>query len=178
MGWSSVTLKPASSLAPAGVSSLTAQVLVGWLLPGSTPSQPCVEYPGNTHGPLLARTTLRLDAGALAHAIASQRGALLVFDGGDPLRPIVVGLIQSEEESPFQALLATPRESSAAPAPPREARLDGERVVLEGKHEVVLRCGDASLTLRRDGKVVIRGAYVESHSQGVNRIKGGTVKIN
>jgi hypothetical protein len=174
-----MTPKPASRLAPPSMSSLTAQVLVGWLLPGSTPSQPRVEYPGNTHGPLSARTTLRLDAGALAHAIASQRGALLVFDGGDPQRPIVVGLIQSEDEdSPFQALLATARESSAAPAPPLEARLDGERVVLEGKREVVLRCGEASLTLRRDGKVVIRGAYVETHSQGVNRIKGGTVKIN
>ena len=60
----------------------------------------------------------------------------------------------------------------------RAARLDGESVVLEGEREVVLRCGDASLTLRRDGKAIIRGTYVETHSKGVNRIKGGAVKIN
>jgi hypothetical protein len=42
----------------------------------------------------------------------------------------------------------------------------------------VLQCGSASLTLRRDGRVLIRGAYVETHSRGVNRIKGGSVKIN
>lgn len=32
--------------------------------------------------------------------------------------------------------------------------------------------------LRRNGRVVIRGAYVETRSRGVNRIKGGSVQIN
>jgi hypothetical protein len=32
--------------------------------------------------------------------------------------------------------------------------------------------------LRKDGKVVVRGMYVETHSLGVNRIKGTSVKIN
>ncbi|HTV18862.1 MAG TPA: hypothetical protein VMG12_09330, partial [Polyangiaceae bacterium] len=43
------------------------------------------------------------------------------------------------------------------------ARHRGESVVLEGEREVILKCGDASLTLRRDGKAIIRGAYVETH---------------
>jgi len=51
-------------------------------------------------------------------------------------------------------------------------------VVLEAEQEVVLRCGDASITLRRDGKVVLRGAYVETRAKGLNRIRGGSVKIN
>ena len=59
-----------------------------------------------------------------------------------------------------------------------EARLDGRRVVLEGRDEIVLRCGSASITLTRDGKLVVKGAYVESRATGVNRIKGGAVKIN
>ena len=59
-----------------------------------------------------------------------------------------------------------------------EARLDGERVILEGHQEITLKCGEASITLRRDGKIVVRGAYVETHARGVNRIKGGAVKIN
>ena len=51
-------------------------------------------------------------------------------------------------------------------------------MVLEGHDEIVLKCGDASITLKRDGKVLLRGAYVETQATGVNRIKGGSVKIN
>ena len=63
-------------------------------------------------------------------------------------------------------------------APPVDARVDGKRVVIEGQEEVVLKCGEASITLKRDGKLILRGAYVETHAKGVNRIKGGSVKIN
>jgi hypothetical protein len=44
--------------------------------------------------------------------------------------------------------------------------------------EIVLECGSASITLRRNGRVVIRGEYVETYSEGTNRIKGGQVRIN
>jgi hypothetical protein len=168
---------PSPDPAIAATTVATSGVLIGHLLPGSVPGQPLIDFPGNPHGPLHARTTLQLDAATLAHAVASEQDTLLAFEAGDPLRPIVVGLIQAAEPSPFQELLATPRSAPALARPP-EARLDGERVVFEGKREVVLQCGDASLTLRRDGKVLIRGAYIETYAKGVNRIKGGAVKIN
>jgi hypothetical protein len=59
-----------------------------------------------------------------------------------------------------------------------EVRVDGRRVELEGHEEVVLRCGEASITLRRDGRVEIRGTSVETDAVGTNRIKGGVVEIN
>jgi len=59
-----------------------------------------------------------------------------------------------------------------------EAVVDGRRVVIEAADEIVIRCGKSSITLRRNGRVVIRGSYVETDSEGVNRIKGGAVKIN
>jgi hypothetical protein len=61
---------------------------------------------------------------------------------------------------------------------PLEALVDGKRVVIDAQDEIVLRCGEASITLRRNGRVVVRGTYVETRSRGVNRIKGGTVQIN
>jgi len=64
------------------------------------------------------------------------------------------------------------------PRKPTEALVDGKRVVLDGQDEVVLRCGESSITLRRNGRVVIRGTYVETRAQGVNRIRGGSVQIN
>jgi len=59
-----------------------------------------------------------------------------------------------------------------------EADVDGRRVRIIAKDEIVLECGQASVTLRRNGRIIIRGTYVETHSEGTNRIKGGQVRIN
>lgn len=65
-----------------------------------------------------------------------------------------------------------------APVPAAHVRVDGERVVITGDKEIVLTCGEASITLTSAGKVLLQGAYVSSRSSGVNRIKGGSVEIN
>lgn len=66
----------------------------------------------------------------------------------------------------------------SAPGIPDVVRVDGKRLVIEGYDEIELRCGEATITLRRNGKIIISGARVETRSRGVNRIKGGSVKIN
>jgi len=55
---------------------------------------------------------------------------------------------------------------------------DDDRLVLSAEREIVLRCGDASVTLSRAGKVVIEGRYVVSRSSGYNKVKGASVEIN
>jgi len=74
------------------------------------------------------------------------------------------------------------RAESAWPLPDRpghvEVDADGERLVVTAKEQIVLRCGKASITLTKAGKVLIQGAYVSSRSSGVNRIKGGSVQLN
>ena len=59
-----------------------------------------------------------------------------------------------------------------------EVLADGNRVQIEAVEEIVLRCGKASITLRSNGRLVIRGAYLEIYASGTNRIKGGSVLIN
>jgi len=56
--------------------------------------------------------------------------------------------------------------------------VDGHRLILTARDEIVLCCGKASITLRRNGRIVVRGTYVETSSEGTNRIKGGSVQIN
>jgi hypothetical protein len=119
-----------------------------------------VDYPGNPHGPLVAR---RLRTPTFSLHTGGE--VLLVFENERSDRPIVVGLL-------------APSTTEAPEAPAIEVLVDGSRVVLEGKEEIVLRCGQASITLRKNGRVVVRGTHVETRSQGVNRIKGGTVQIN
>jgi hypothetical protein len=86
----------------------------------------------------------------------------------DTEEPVIVGIVASR-----------PDISEMMPKPePLTAEIDGERIVLNGRTEIVLRCGEASITLTKAGKILLRGAYVSSRSSGVNRIKGGSVQIN
>ena len=94
---------------------------------------------------------------------------IVAFEGGNQESPIVLGTLLKGSPDSHDAHV----ESEDV-----EVHVDGERVELTGKQEIVLRCGKASITLTRAGKVLIRGAYIVTRSSGVNRIKGGSVQIN
>jgi hypothetical protein len=130
--------------------------LVGWDDGGA----PLVEVPELASWPWPARTTVRL------HREDVGRGVVFLCEGGRPDRPVIVGLLQPA---------GAPAE---APSPAVEVTLDGKRVELTAAQELVLRCGEASITLTRAGKVLIKGAYVCTRSTGQNDIKGATVHIN
>ena len=108
-----------------------------------------------------ARTTVDL------RGVHIGQPVLLVFERGDPARPIVVGVVRGRAGWP-----------EADPPGQVEVDADGERLHVTAKEELVLRCGKASITLTRAGKVVIAGTYLSSRSSGVNRIKGGSVQLN
>jgi len=133
-----------------------------------------VDYPGNTRGPLAARVPAGLAADSLTRAAEQHQQALLLFENGDPALPILVTLLAAPSATPLiDAVLAEPLASV-----PEEALVDGERVVIRGQQEVVLECGKASITLRRDGKIVLKGAEILTVASGLQRIKGGKVQIN
>jgi hypothetical protein len=95
------------------------------------------------------------------------RQVMLLFERGDPRRPIVMGVLRGPHAWPL-----------AEQPGSVEVDADGERLVLTAKEQLVLRCGKASITLTKAGKVLIEGAYVSHRSSGVLRIKGGAVQIN
>jgi hypothetical protein len=138
--------------------------LVSWDVEG-----PLVTFPGNRRGPVRAR------------AMAGAHGAQLV-PGASPggAKPGTEGVLMIDRRPGHCPILlgfltATPPELRPAAL---EARLDGRRVELEANDEIVLRCGEASITLRRNGHIAIRGVQVETRAAGLNRIKGGIVNIN
>ena len=137
-----------------------------------------MDFEGNAAGPIAARAVVALDEVNIRDALLSRQPVVLLFENGDPRLPIVVGLVPPDPGAVLLGALLKAPAAAPTPARPTEARVDGKRVVLEGDQEVVLRCGDASITLRRDGKLVLRGAYVETTATGLNRIRGGSVKIN
>ena len=125
------------------------------------------------------RTPLVLFAGqqgsaaVRARAVVDLHGAhvgqsvVLMFDGGDAGKPILMGVIRQAEGWPL----------AEAPAQV-EVDVNGERMIVSAKEQLVLRCGKASVTLTKAGKVLIEGSYVSSRSTGVNRVKGGSVQLN
>jgi hypothetical protein len=137
-------------------------VVIGVLAGFDDEGRPRIELPdGWAVGTLSARSIVRLNDRQIG------RELVLTFEGGDQDKPIVLGLVQEMN-----------RVTAAPMAGAGEVELDEERLILSATREVVLRCGEASITLTRAGKILIRGAYVLSRSAGVNRIKGGSVQIN
>ena len=53
-----------------------------------------------------------------------------------------------------------------------------DSLTIEAKHSLTLRVGDGSITIREDGKILIKGKDLVSHATRLNRIKGGAVQIN
>jgi hypothetical protein len=82
----------------------------------------------------------------------------------------------SEFDSLLQGTVSRAAPDEALPA--IEAAVDGKRIRIVAQDEIVLECGNASITLRRNGRIIIKGTYVETCSEGTNRIKGGQVRIN
>ena len=66
-------------------------------------------------------------------------------------------------------------------APSSEAQENEHKpheLVIEAKENLTLKCGDGSITLRSDGKILIKGKDLVSRAGRMNRIKGGAVAIN
>jgi hypothetical protein len=150
------------------------EVTLGRLEAFAADGQAMVSYPESpTRQPLPARATLALGAAELGRQVA------LLFEAGDPSRPVIMGLLRpASDPGPGSQASTAPETLVPEAAPQPMGTLDGERLVFSAEKEIVLRCGQASITLTRAGKIILRGKYVLSRSSGVNRIKGGTVQIN
>jgi hypothetical protein len=124
------------------------------LLCGRVGDRLLLEHP--SRGMIEARTTLRLSRKALASAIEERRQAVVVMCGEVA---VVIGLLEP------------------LPTSDRVAQ-DDEELVLNSSKGVVLRCGEATVRLTPDGRVVVRGKDVVSRARRRNQISGGTVRLN
>jgi len=105
--------------------------------------------------PVLARSL------AAAGTLAAGDAVALMFEAGDPARPIVMG-----------RMAALPGLGDLT------ITSDAEQTVISHPRKLILRCGKASVSLDAEGRVQMRGDYVLSLARSVNRIAGGAVKVN
>ena len=166
-------------------------VIIGTLVSIDLLGNPLVSFlHASTEAPVVAISTIAITPQHLGRQVA------LLFTNGEIQKPIIAGFIYS----PLNVLLenfSASQETNAAELQndqdPFDGHIfeklqdnknaetllvDGKRIVFEGEEEIVLRCGDSSITLTKAGKIVIRGKYLVSRSAGVNRILGGSVQVN
>ena len=147
-------------------------VVIGVLLGFGDDGAPLVVFPGNAEEEAIAaRTTAALGNDDVGADVA------LMFEEGDPRRPLIMGRLLHPDVEITEPAEQEPAAEDLA-ADELDVRIDDQRVELAADKEIVLRCGKASITLTRAGKILLRGAYIFSRSTGVNKIKGGSVQLN
>ncbi len=131
-------------------------VVIGLLI-GFEGGAPLVVFVGNPRETAIAaRSLTELDVSAIGSELA------LLFEDGDPTRPLVVGRIVDPAHKNRELQVVR----------------EGDRVVITSEERIELRCGLASIILERDGRVTIRGSQLTSQASGTNRIRGGAVHLN
>jgi len=93
----------------------------------------------------------------LVEEAAAHKGSVLVEAGEDGIAWIV-GIVQTQK--------------------PSEVHVTGEKIVVEGSREVLIRAGRAALRLREDGDVELVGSRISAASRGLFRIVGRILRLN
>lgn len=146
-----------------------AGVLIGAIAKLDESGRPFVDYPSNpTDRTLPARSIVKIEP------CDAMRNVVLMFENGNPEKPIVMGFLQ-RLDTDGAALL---NQILLRNGTPDNVQIDGETLTLTAQKEIVIRCGKASIQLLADGSVRIRGTEVLNRASGTNRIRGGNVQIN
>jgi hypothetical protein len=112
-----------------------------------------VDFSANPLGPLEART--------LVEDLHPGAKVLLVFEQGDPARPIVLGVIQDRVRTKG-----------------RQLNLKASKIVIEAEEGISLQCGEARVEASRDGKLRLGGKDIVSRASRTNKVQGSSVRLN
>ena len=167
------------------------EIIIGDLTGIDDVGRPLVNFSGHEEGQsLVAMTTQEVTRKHIGRQVA------LLFANGKSQQPVIVGLIhdpladilenfsipetQATQDTPFPEVSAAEEAQFTEIKRDEEDQVlvDGKRITIQGAEEITLKCGKASITLTKSGKILIRGTYLSNRSTGVNRIMGGSVQIN
>jgi len=136
-------------------------VTIGVLVGFDRSGRPLVAFSNNPQSTAMpALYTLPLSHDNVGGKVA------LVFVDGNIEQPMILGSVKDS--------LKEPQSGSSATITVDEK----DSLTLTAKRQVTLQCGDSSITLTKDGKIIVRGNYISSRATGMQTIKGGSVQIN
>lgn len=80
-------------------------------------------------------------------------------------------------ERAFAAITSKEALPADSPAQKSPSAMTDE-LTFEAHQKITLRCGKSSITLYPNGKIVLKGEYILSDAEGINRIAGGHIELN
>ena len=109
--------------------------------------------------------------------VESFQGApvLMLFEDANPSLPIILGPILDRMPSSGQS--GRPK-TAGRRVISEQSTTERSIAVVEATHELLLRCGDSSVTMKRDGKIVLKGRTIVSRASRTNKIRGSSIAIN
>jgi hypothetical protein len=139
-------------------------VIIGRLIEFDAQKNPIIEINhGNQKQICRARSCVKLSA--------VQLGADVILVMTSENNPIITGVIETEpvEVELKQATVFTPQNTLA---------INGQLLNLKATECIRIECGEASITLTKEGKITIKSKHILSRAKKVNRIQGGSVELN
>ena len=121
-------------------------------------------------GEILVRTDDEPTVQVLCDVVITSADSAVSFADGDP---VLVLLPKTQDEK--GCILGR---IGTCPRPDDGTQPDREHVVIDANEGLTLRCGQGSITLRKDGKILIQGLDIVSRAKRNLKIKGGSVHIN
>ncbi len=138
-------------------------IVVGRIVVAEEATAPMVDFPGNVSG-----TAIKALATIAVGPDDKNRDVALAFVNGEWNKPVIIGFMHVPQVQPH----ADDASKTV------KVQSDGETVTISAEKEIVLKCGESSITLTKAGKVLLNGTYISSRSKGVNRMRGGSVLLN
>jgi len=144
-------------------------LLIGRITAIQDNGNPLVAFDGETQvKPIEALTVVPLDRNSVGKDIA------ISFAQNQGGIPIVMGLIRRMLDDVLNGVDAKPEASESKP----EVIVDGNKLELSAPEEVTIRCGEASITLNKKGKILIKGEHMLNRISGAYKIKSGSIELN
>jgi len=171
---------------PDNASATIAGVKLGTIDDITADNQVLVSFSGLNNS-VPARLVQSLNWPRLLDAAKNQLDLLLLFENGDASKPIIIDIVGacaddlSAVPAPILANKATYNQQydqQSASDELQDVNIDGKHISFTAKEQISFKCGNATITLTRSGKIMLKGAYVLNRSSGSLRLKGASVQIN
>jgi len=165
-------------------SHLAQGLLIGKVIALSENGNPLIAFDEETKGvPVEALTTVALDVSSVgkdvAVSFAQNQGGMPIVMG--VIRRLLDDVITQQQPEQVVAPSVSP-EINLTSAIDRtnkpEVIVDGNKIELSAPEEITLRCGKASITLNKNGKILIKGEHVLNRMAGAFKVKSGSVHLN
>lgn len=170
-GWISMTVTESNQTTISSAESESAHtgLLVGRVVSIDDSGSPLIAFDeASKQNPVKAMTTVNVSANDIGKEVA------ISFAQNKQGMPIIMGVIRNLLDD----VIAAPEQTSGETGDKPEVIVDGNKLELSAPEEVTIRCGKASITLNKDGKILVKGEHALNRISGAFKVKSGSVELN